>query len=402
MLNGSTHLGQMLLNKVAHRARVTELDFWVELKCNASGVKANILRSFNSKLPSRHYLTRQGRVALGESNASRDVLKGLQDSYLTSTDTPYGRAAPFMFNGWAVVQVLGYTVALWLKTRSTSQSRPLALHRRTIEIFAEVLEFLRAPCPQRRVARTLIEILIRYLAVPQTQLQSTIIYHNLPRRFKASSFTEWPSTQPNFNFNINILWTRCPARRIKILLGHSENFNPLRGSSYEFILSSYARFLELFFAAAVEYLKLNSTCSGLIQNFLALRGAFNTARAVQIQEQFPIFSLRGRSVTSTQHPPEHRHTVDQLESSLPAHKGLTYLSQNPDYWGFSAATSKIFFRCAAPIILQFVSPLRGRWSTSTHQHTIDPLGALMDPSNFSSLRGRRAHQGSNQQLTSKA
>ncbi|KAJ7152921.1 hypothetical protein C8R46DRAFT_1042547 [Mycena filopes] len=55
MLNGPTRLGQMLLNKVAHRGRITELDFWVELKCNASGS--------------------QGFVALGESNVSRDVLK---------------------------------------------------------------------------------------------------------------------------------------------------------------------------------------------------------------------------------------------------------------------------------------------------------------------------------------
>ncbi|KAJ7183495.1 hypothetical protein C8R46DRAFT_1209654 [Mycena filopes] len=165
----NVHLG--LLNKVAHRGHVTELDFWVELKCNASGSQAsfinqaNILRFFNSNLPSRHYLTRQGHVALGESNVSRNVLK--------HTHIPWGRAELLCSMSGQWFKFLdGYTAALWLKTRSTSQSRPLALHRRAIEVFADVLEFLRSPCRQRRVTRTLIHHNARAIPrVPQADLK---------------------------------------------------------------------------------------------------------------------------------------------------------------------------------------------------------------------------------------
>ncbi|KAJ7183491.1 hypothetical protein C8R46DRAFT_1027198 [Mycena filopes] len=78
----------------------------------------------------------------------------------------------------------------------------------------------------------------------------------------------------------------------QILLGHSENFNPLR------------RFPEILF----------------------------TARRL-VHGPFKIFF--------------------RCAALMLVWKVLFRHIRNPDYWGFSAATSEIFFRCAALIILHF-------------------------------------------------
>ncbi|KAJ7131912.1 hypothetical protein C8R46DRAFT_1048439 [Mycena filopes] len=300
MLNGSTHLGQMLLNKVAHRGRVTELDFWVELKCNTPGS--------------------QGVFLLIQYVSFVDA--GLQDSYLTSTHIYPGDALNFYVR--------------WVGSGSSA-----------IEIFAEVLEFLRAPCPQRRVARTLIEILIRYLAVPQTQLQSTIMYHNLPfpgqqilnfssaarrlpvtaRKPKVQSFflhgVAVDPTQLQLQHQHTMDSIPCAAHKAylvpQILLGHSENFNPLRG--FPEILFAARRLVhgpfKIFFRCAAL---MSGTNPGAIPNFLAAR------------------------------PFSHLDATSTLNINIPwiGWKLLFLHIRNADYWGFSAATSEIFFRCAAP------------------------------------------------------